>query len=37
MSSVLMREDSTTTRGGKCPQDDRSAIYAVRDGDSTND
>ena len=32
-----MRQESTTTREGKYPQDDRSVSYAVRDGDSTND
>ena len=32
-----MRQESTTTREGKDPQDDRSANYAVHDGDSTND
>ena len=32
-----MRQESTTTREGKYPRDDRSASYAVRDGDSTND
>ena len=32
-----MRQESTTTREEKYPQDDRSASYAVRDGDSTND
>ena len=32
-----MRQESTTTREGKYPQDYRSASYTVRDGDSTND
>ena len=32
-----MRQESTTTGEGKYPLDDRSASYAVRDGDSTND
>ena len=32
-----MRQESTTTREGKYPRDDRSASYAVRDGDNTND
>ena len=32
-----MRQDSTTTREGKDPQDDRSTNYDVRDGDSAND
>ena len=31
-----MRQESTTTREGKDSQDDRSASYAVRDGDITN-
>ena len=31
-----MRQESTTTREGKDPQDDRSASYAVRDGDSAS-
>ena len=32
-----MRQEGTTTREGKDPQDDGSASYAVRDGDSVND
>ena len=31
-----MRQESTTTREGKDTQDDRSASYAVRDGDSAS-
>ena len=31
-----MRQEKTTTREGKDPQDDRSASYAVRDGDSAS-
>ena len=31
-----MRQANTTTREGKDPQDDRSASYAVRDGDSAS-
>ena len=31
-----MRQESTTTRVGKDTQDDRSASYAVRDGDSAS-
>ena len=32
-----MRQENTTTRERKAPQDDRSARYAVRDGDSASD
>ena len=33
-----MRQEGTATReGNKEPQDDRSASYAIRDGDSAND
>ena len=32
-----MRQEITTTREGKYPQDDRSVSDAVRDGDSAND
>ena len=31
-----MRQESTTTRVGEDTQDDRSASYAVRDGDSAS-
>ena len=31
-----MRQESTTTREGKDPQDDRSASYAVRGGDGAS-
>ena len=31
-----MRQENTTTHG-KDPQDDRSASYSIRDGDSAND
>ena len=31
-----MRQESTTTREGKYPQYDRSASYAVRDGDGAS-
>ena len=32
-----MRQEGTTIREWKYPQDDRSASNAVRDGDSAND